>query len=167
MSAIFQRLYRKPNHNSRIAVGHASALQNINNHLDRQINMGKSYSEELANWAAQRRQPVRRARNKIAFLAVKADVAEALAKGWPVKTIWDHMRELKRIDCSYSSFLDHVTRYIGRQELQQQQHHQQEPRQHVEGHRTKPQQREQGKAPSAGAGTGFSFNAAPNKEELI
>jgi hypothetical protein len=117
--------------------------------------MSKSYSEQLADWAEGRPRPKRR--GKIAFLTVKNDVAEALARGWPVKTIWTHMRELKRIDCCYDAFRHQVVQHFGPIRSEK-----------PPGRPPRPEIRPPA-SPGTGTGSqaGFTFNAAPNKEELI
>jgi creatinine amidohydrolase/Fe(II)-dependent formamide hydrolase-like protein len=45
-------------------------------------------------------------------MAVKRDVMEAIASGYALKTIWEHMRETGRLKCSYETFRKHVKRYI-------------------------------------------------------
>ncbi|MFC5460752.1 TraK family protein, partial [Massilia niabensis] len=74
--------------------------------------MDKSYTKQLTEWVAQTRHSARRDRNRVAFMAVKNDVREALGEGWPVKTIWAHMVEQKRIECGYDTFLAYVKRHM-------------------------------------------------------
>jgi hypothetical protein len=126
--------------------------------------MAKSYSEQLAEWVKQRPQRARRDKNLVAFLAVKDDVAEAMDQGWPAKTIWAHMREQARLAFSYDTFLNYLKRYL---------------RQPVDRLPTAtPAPRPIRGPPGPGSGreppphahdplAGFTFNAAPNKEELI
>lgn len=47
-------------------------------------------------------------RNRAKFLAVKSDVTEALAEGWPVTQIWEALVEEGRIDFSYQWFAKYV-----------------------------------------------------------
>ncbi|MFC5461009.1 TraK family protein, partial [Massilia niabensis] len=74
--------------------------------------MAKSYTKQLTEWVRQTRHSARRNRNRVAFTAVKNDVREALEEGWPVKTIWAHMVEQKRIECGYDTFLVYVKRHM-------------------------------------------------------
>jgi hypothetical protein len=78
----------------------------------REIKMAKSYTQELAEWAQQRSESARRHKNLVAFLLVKDDVKEAATQGWPVRAIWAHLCEQKRIDCGYQTFLNYVKRYV-------------------------------------------------------
>ncbi len=74
----------------------------------------KSFREELAAWVAQRDQATRPKRQdaQAAFLAVRADVIEATAAGYALKTIWEHLREAGRVSFRYETFLKHVRRHI-------------------------------------------------------
>lgn len=74
----------------------------------------KSFREELAAWVAQRDQAARPKRQEALadFLAVRADVIEATAAGYALKTIWEHLREAGRVSFRYETFLKHVRRHI-------------------------------------------------------
>lgn len=74
--------------------------------------MAKSYTRQLTEWVGQRGHSARRDRNYVAFMAVKNDVSEALEEGWPVRTIWAHMVEQKRIGCGYDTFRAYVKRHL-------------------------------------------------------
>ncbi|WP_045226944.1 TraK family protein [Methyloterricola oryzae] len=75
--------------------------------------MAKSYIEELGAWVKQR-EPVkpRQESATVAFLAVKENVVEALAAGYALTTIWEHMHESGLIKSGYETFRKHVRRYI-------------------------------------------------------
>lgn len=141
--------------------------------------MAKSYNEQLAEWVRQRTESARHDRNLVAFLGVKEDVREALDLGWPVKTIWAHMVEQKRIGFGYDTFLIYVRRHVRPAA---------EPvpvpaaANRTKGPRTPclvPGDPPPGAAvsrtprvpvqapPVRGQLPGFTFNAAPNREELI
>jgi hypothetical protein len=74
----------------------------------------KSFREELATWVAQRDQTARPRRKEAvaAFLAVRADVVEATAAGYALKTIWEHLHQAGRVPFRYETFLKHVRRHI-------------------------------------------------------
>lgn len=74
----------------------------------------KSFREELATWVAQRDQATRPKRKEslAAFLAVRPDVAEAIAAGYALKTVWEHLHEAGRLSFRYETFLKHVRRHI-------------------------------------------------------
>lgn len=73
-----------------------------------------TFLEELAKWATGARQTTcpRRKETLAAFLAVRADVKEAIAAGYALKTIWEHMHETGRVSFRYETFLRHVRRHI-------------------------------------------------------
>jgi hypothetical protein len=77
-----------------------------------EIKMAKAYTQELADWAQQRCESARRHKNLVAFLLVKDDVNEAATQGWPIRAIWAHLCEQRRIDCGYQTFLNYVKRYV-------------------------------------------------------
>jgi hypothetical protein len=74
--------------------------------------MAKSYTEELAEWAQQRPRAAARHKSLAAFLRVKDDVRQAVDQGWPVRAIWAHLCEQKRISFGYQTFLNHVKRNL-------------------------------------------------------
>lgn len=74
--------------------------------------MAKTYPEQLAEWVKNRKSS-RQDKNLAAFLAVKTDVVDALSAGYAAKTIWANLKESKRIDFGYDSFLNLVKRYGG------------------------------------------------------
>ena len=48
----------------------------------------------------------------VAFLGVRADVQEAMAAGYALKTIWEHLHETGKIPYRYETFLKHVRQHI-------------------------------------------------------
>jgi hypothetical protein len=137
--------------------------------------MAKSYNEQLAEWVRQRTQSARHDKNRVAFLGVKEDVREALDQGWPIKTVWAHMTEQQRIGFGYDTFLVYVKRYV-------------RPAAESAARRTRwpraapltpedlpprsPTESDTSPVPVLappvqGRLPGFTFNAAPNREELI
>ena len=138
--------------------------------------MAKSYKEQLTEWVRQRNQSARRDRNRVAFLAVKNDVKEALEEGWPVKTIWSHMVEQKRIGFGYDTFLTYVKRYVrgnakplGADRSSRLPGPPLAPKARPSNlpkgaaMPSRPDQMQHEPEPMSG----FTFNAAPNREELI
>jgi hypothetical protein len=73
--------------------------------------MAKSLSERIAE-RAKRKKPSRNAQNRAAFLAVRADVKQALDDGWPVKSIWETLHEEGKVTFSYQAFRGYVNRLI-------------------------------------------------------
>lgn len=136
--------------------------------------MTRSYPEQLAEWVKHREKVVVRDLNLVAFLAVKDDVKAAVDEGWATRTIWAHLVEHKRIPFGYDTFLKFVKQQIrgphaarraveaavpgtprrSAQVEQQRQAHMATP---ATAPRTKP----------LDPLPGFTFNAAPNKEDLI
>ena len=45
------------------------------------------------------------------FLASKDEIDEALAAGWDGKKIWEALKGMGRIDCSYATFTRHIREY--------------------------------------------------------
>ncbi len=134
--------------------------------------MTKSYSDELAEWV-RRRPSTKRDKNVVAFLAVRDDVEEALSKGYPVSTIWAHMYENKRVAFRYEMFLHYVNRHIRRPKEQPATIATvTAPGSPAAGKATVPKPGKQApvsvvKSSPSSAPAGFTFNAAPNKEELL
>jgi hypothetical protein len=138
--------------------------------------MAKSYNEQLAEWVRQRAQSGRHEKNHVAFLSVKEDVREALEQGWPVKTIWAHMVEQKRIGFGYDTFLIYVKRHVRPAAESAVRRRTKEPRAPPVAPANPPAP---GSAKSRASRVpvqaqpgqdqlpGFTFNAAPNREELI
>lgn len=133
--------------------------------------MAKSYTEQLTEWVRQRSQSARHEKNRVAFLAVRNDVRQALEQGWPVKTIWAHMVEQERIGFGYDTFLTYVKRHVRSAA---------EAPGAVRASRPSarppatPQVKNRDTPGRAAKGPddqdqmpGFTFNAAPKREELI
>ena len=75
------------------------------------MNMTKNYTETLSEWVKKRETSrTKRDIQKIAFLAVRADVKAAIEAGYSLKTIWEHMTETGKITYRYETFLKHVNR---------------------------------------------------------
>ena len=109
--------------------------------------MTKNYTETLSEWVKKREPPrTKRDIQKIAFLAVRADVKAAIEAGYALKTIWEHMTETGKITYRYATFLKYAnleckTVPVG----------------------GTPEQ----KMSQSAKITGFTFNAIPKEEDLI
>jgi hypothetical protein len=68
------------------------------------------FSEEMDIWIKEKK-PKNRDVNKIAFLAVQAEVKDALEKGYSVINIWEFMCEKKMINFGYDTFRSYVKRF--------------------------------------------------------
>lgn len=131
--------------------------------------MSKSYPEQLGEWVRQQAGK-RRDLNLVAFLAVREDVKAAMATGYAVKTVWANLHASKRIAFGYDTFIHYVNRTIRRP--------QREPAgtgtsgstpMHSDNSRQKSHVASSYKTPASqpAAQNGFTFNAIPNKEELL
>jgi hypothetical protein len=130
--------------------------------------MEKSYPDQLGEWIKRQNKSLRD-RNLVAFLAVVDDVRAAVEAGYSIKAIWTNMRESKRIDFGYDSFLKYANRLVAK------------PNQTAKTPSTEPDMgndkpvqqkpvtktRAHSLASSPVAGAGFTFNATPRKEDLL
>ena len=73
--------------------------------------MAKSLSERIAQRVSTR-QPSRTGKNRASFLAVRDDVKKALDDGWPVKVIWDTLRDEGKIEFVVERELDEVAEFV-------------------------------------------------------
>lgn len=74
--------------------------------------MGRTITDELAEWVASKEAPRRQDAQAVAFLAIRADVIAALDAGYSMKTVWDFLREKGRITSTYEAFRRHVKKHI-------------------------------------------------------
>jgi Family of unknown function (DUF5338) len=114
--------------------------------------MKKNYADTLAEWAKNQGNTAkaRRDRHWVGFLSVKADVEAAIAAGFALKTIWQHMSETGRITYRYETFLQHVRRL-----------------KRIDGTVEKFGEMTSEKKESPSKSEGFTFNAVPKKEDLF
>ncbi|KGK65821.1 conjugal transfer protein TraK [Xanthomonas citri pv. fuscans] len=130
-----------------------------------------SYPQELAARIEKRAAKKRRQdATAVAFLAVRADVKAAMDAGYAVTTIYEDMREIGRVKCSYETFRKHVQRYIKAapaapahvpSPVADQAKAEKPAQQEVRSKAKKP------KKPEPAGITGFTFNPKPNKEDLL
>ncbi|HAT9646582.1 TPA: conjugal transfer protein TraK [Legionella pneumophila] len=113
--------------------------------------MGNSLSERIAA-----KQMIRKAShksvNKAAFLALKKDIAVALADGWSIKLVWETLVEEGKISFSYKTFCGYVASLIAAEKKPSQEN-------------TKEDEKAKSKAKTEIRG--FTFNPKPNLEELL
>ncbi len=112
--------------------------------------MAKSLKERIAERISQE-PPVKRACGKVAFLALKDEIEQAVRAGWPVKEIWKTLHEEGRIAAGYHAFNLYVNKYIRETEIP--------PTVRPEPPKPKDQ--------VAQAPSGFRFNSSPNKEDIV
>lgn len=131
--------------------------------------MATSYTDQLAEWVKEKKSTPRN-KNLVAFLAVRTDVKAALDAGYPVKTVWENMHELKRIEFGYDTFLNYVNRQIRRPQANSSAPlvEQKSP---TASKASKARQPEDAIKPTKktkpGTLPGFAFNPVPNIEELF
>lgn len=133
--------------------------------------MGK-ITDGLEKWVIEREKKQKKRRqdtSAVEFLAIKADVKEAIEKGYSLRTIWEYLKEQGLFKATYETFRRHVKRFIKTPPK--------EPKilaakkndadkQKVERISTTHQKPEAKDNHPSKIG-GFSFNAKPNKEDLI
>jgi hypothetical protein len=54
-------------------------------------------------------------KNKVAFLALREDISEALEKGWSVTAIWETLRDEGSFTATYNTFRLYVLKYLSGQ----------------------------------------------------
>lgn len=123
--------------------------------------MTNSYTQKLRKWV-QKREPIRQRKDKniVAFLAVRADVKEALKEGYAIHTIWEHMHETKKIPYGYRTFLNHVRLYIKEEDTKRRAAPKSPP---ISEEKTTAQEKET----SLSKIKEFVFNTTPKREELF
>ena len=126
--------------------------------------MGKTYSEELAEWLKGRETRKLRHKHVVAFLAVKSDVQAALDAGYAMKTIWEHMKETSRLRCGYETFTQHVKRYLKTTPVTAVSSPSPSPDSLTRGVMSHVKAVPPASPPKIG---GFTFDATPRKEDLL
>ena len=129
-----------------------------------------TFLEDLAKWAAGQCQTTkpRRKETLAAFLVVREDVREAIAAGYALKTIWEHMHETGRVSYRYETFLRHVRRHITDAPIDRttQSSTVKSGAQGKGGDESTPQALTESRKRSPPRLGGFTFNPTPNKEDL-
>ena len=132
--------------------------------------MKTSYTDQLAEWIKEKKSTPRN-KNLSAFIAVRADIKTALDAGYPVKTIWENMRDLKRIEFGYDTFLNYVNRQLRRtqENMSAQPVTQDSAEISIERKAQKPDDASPKTTKITKPGTlpGFTYNPNPNIEELF
>lgn len=113
--------------------------------------MGNSLSERIAAKQINRKCSDKSV-NKAAFLALKKDIASALADGWSIKLVWETLVEEGKISFSYKTFCGYVARLIAAEKKPSMQENTKD---------------EQAKSKTKNEIRGFTFNPKPNLEELL
>ena len=133
--------------------------------------MAKSLSERIAERATKGK-PSRNAQNRAAFLAARAEVTQALDDGWPVKSVWETLHEEGKVTFSYQAFRGYVNRLILTAKPDAPHTSAIAPATFGEG--AKPEASKPGAEGASkttnvkpGALPGFTFNANPDKKDLL
>ncbi|WP_445677191.1 TraK family protein [Pseudomonas aeruginosa] len=135
-----------------------------------------SYPQELAARIEKRAAKKRRQdATAVAFLAVRVDVKAAMDAGYAVTTIYEDMREIGRVKCSYETFRKHVQRYIKAAPAAPapvpppaaDQAKGEKPAQQEGGSKAKKPKAPEPKKPESAGIAGFNYNPKPNKEDLL
>ncbi len=74
--------------------------------------MKPSLSERIAQ--KEQKNPERRNLYEPAFLALKAEISQALHDGWSMRQIWSTLKDEKKLCCSYLWFRNLVKRHIAK-----------------------------------------------------
>lgn len=141
----------------------------------------RSYTDELAEWVKKRdKTRTRQDKNVVAFLAVRDDVKEAIAAGYAIKTIWEHMHEQGKIAYRYETFLKHVKRHIREAKTDKQPvlaakneadasaaNKQPDNKPATAAPKAKGSEAKENEKPQLPGTGGFNYQAKPNKEDLI
>ena len=114
--------------------------------------MASSLSERIAK-NQRNKKGTDNSKNKVAFLALKQDIASAISDGWSMKAIWETLYSEKSISFSYKTFCQYVSRFIEISHKPQTQENTRED--------------EKAKSKSPNEIRGFTFNPKPNPEELL
>lgn len=120
-------------------------------------------TKKLDEWIKSRASS-RRDRNVVSFLAVRAEVQAGLEAGHAASTLFAYLRDGGQIGFCYDTFLKYVHRYI-RSTMNTAQSATPK-KQKLPPMAGDPASRVKAKASSEGL-PGFSYNAFPNKEDLI
>jgi len=93
-----------------------------------------------------REAPKARGTGRAAFLALKAEIQEAISAGWSSKDVWRTLHEEGKVQVSYQAFNRYVQRFIRGPRKP-------EPK-CTDSSSTRPK-------------SGFSLNPNPNKEDIV
>lgn len=73
--------------------------------------MSKSLTENIMT-SKQGQKSTNARKNKVAFLAMREDISEALEKGWSVTIIWETLRDEGKFTATYNTFRLYVLKYL-------------------------------------------------------
>jgi Iap family predicted aminopeptidase len=121
--------------------------------------MKKSLTENIMT-SQQSQQKTNARKNKVAFLAMREDISEALEKGWSITVIWETLSDEGSFTATYNTFRLYILKYLNGQKSEYSQKD------------TKDQQPKglainQDKKKKPIAMPSFTFNPIPNLKELL
>ncbi|HIH8947556.1 TPA: TraK family protein [Legionella pneumophila] len=121
--------------------------------------MKKSLTENIMT-SKQGQQRTNARKNKVAFLAMREDISEALEKGWSITIIWETLRDEGSFTATYNTFRLYVLKYLNGQTsgYSQKDANVQQPKRLAEN---QDKEKKQTTMPS------FNFNPIPNSKELL
>jgi hypothetical protein len=73
--------------------------------------MAKTLSERIADRIS-KKNPTRADQNRATFISLRREVKASLEDGWPVKTIWETLKDEGKVTFSYQAFRGYVNRLI-------------------------------------------------------
>lgn len=82
--------------------------------MNREKDMKKSLTENISNCAENQQVKIVR-QNKVAFLALKNEISEALEKGWSYTAIWETLFDEGSFTASYNTFRLYIVKYLNGQ----------------------------------------------------
>jgi len=132
------------------------------------------FTDGLEKWVKQQKKQ-RQDISVVEFLAVKKDVAEAIQRGYSIKTIWSYLTERQQVRTSYETFRRHVKRFVKIQKTSQSvlaaKNQADVSDLKLHGKSESPQKMTKNDKPVKerllpGSGV-FKFDAKPNQEDLI
>lgn len=121
--------------------------------------MKKSLTKNIMTYK-QSQQRTKARKNKVAFLAMREDISEALEKGWSITIIWETLRDEGSFTATYNTFRLYVLKYLNGQKpgYSQKDANVQQPKRLVEN---------QDKEKKPTIMPSFNFNPIPNLKELL
>ncbi|MCW8451789.1 TraK family protein [Legionella quinlivanii] len=121
--------------------------------------MKKSLAENISS-SKQSQQTTNARKHKVAFLAMREDISDALEKGWSITIIWETLRDEGSFTATYNTFRLYVLKYLNGQKSG---YSQKDPNDHQQKRLVVNQNKE--KEPTAMPS--FTFNPIPNLKELL
>lgn len=121
--------------------------------------MKKSLTENIMT-SKQNKQRTNSRKNKVAFLAMREDISEAMEKGWSIYVIWETLRDEGSFTATYNTFRLYVMKYLNDQKPGYSQ------RESIE-QRSKILAENQTKEKKPTAISSFTFNPISNLKELL